>query len=846
LGESSFKQRFFFTFTPKNLILKFDYHSIDLPIKDIIPEVKSLLDANNTLIVNAPPGAGKSTLLPLALLNEPFLEGKKILMLEPRRLAAKTIAWRMSDLIGENVGESIGFRIRFENQTSTKTKIEVVTEGILARMLHSDSALEDVGMVIFDEFHERNIHADVAMALCREVQQVLRPDLRILVMSATLDMPQLTALLQAPSIKSDGRSYPVSQFYIGDIDFGILPEMVSKTVIEASVKHKGDILVFLPGQGEIKKTEAILRRQLPEFSIHPLYGMLSPQAQHQAIFPNKNGKRKVVLATSIAETSLTIEGIETVVDSGFGRTSKFNPRTGLSKLETIRISKDSADQRSGRAGRLGPGVCYRMWSKNTQGLMADFRTPEILEADLAFLVLDMVQWGIKDIQQLTWLTPPPSGHISQALGLLHEINALDSGKITPHGQKIHEIPAHPRIAHMLIMAQKINKSGLATDIAALLEERDPLDLDAGVDINLRLEALRRARKEGLSIKGINKIEKVARQYQKMLEIEADNGFVDPYETGLLIAYAYPERVACSRPGNNAQFQLANGKIVMMGHRDDLAHESWLAVSHVDARDGVGKIFMASPLNPKDLLPMVKEKKVIKWDKRNGELIAVKNLCLGSIILKSSPLTEISPEEKTKAILEAVNADGIALLDFNEETKQVQNRVNCLRIWNQSQDWPDFSTDILLDNAELWLQPYLIGIKKAEDLSKLNLAEILINSLNPDQQRQLEDFAPQKIPVPSGSMIAIQYGNAGESPVMAVRLQEVFGWMDTPKINAGKIPLVLHLLSPGFKPVQVTSDLRSFWMHTYFEVKKELKRRYPKHSWPEEPLKAEAVRGVKRR
>ncbi|MCH6236428.1 ATP-dependent helicase HrpB [Cognataquiflexum rubidum] len=826
--------------------MKFDYHSIDLPVKDIIPEVKSLLDSNNTLIVNAPPGAGKSTLLPLVLLDENFLGGKKILMLEPRRLAAKTIAWRMSDLIGENVGETIGYRIRFESQISSKTRIEVVTEGILTRMLHADNALEEVGMVIFDEFHERNIHADIAMALCREVQQVLRPDLRILVMSATLDMPQLTNLLKAPAVKSEGKSYPVEQFYVGDIDLGLLSEMVSKTIIEASKKHGGDILAFLPGQGEIKDTESILRKLLPGFSIHPLYGLLSPQAQHQAIFPNKHGKRKVVLATSIAETSLTIEGIEVVVDSGFGRTSKFNPRTGLSKLETIRISKDSADQRSGRAGRLGPGVCYRMWSRHTHSLMAEYRTPEILEADLAFLVLDMVQWGTKDIQFLTWLTPPPTGHLSQAFDLLHEINALEAGKITSHGKKIHAIPAHPRIAHMLLMAEKINKSGLACDIAALLEERDPLEAGVGVDINLRLEALRRARKEDISIKGINKIEKIARQYRKMLQIEAENGFVDPFETGLLIAYAYPERIAYSRPGNNAQFQLANGKIVAMGHRDDLAHESWLAVSHVDARDGIGKIFLASPLNPKDLLPMVKEKKIIKWDKRNGELQAVTNLCLGSIILKSTPLKVISEDEKSTAILEAIRTEGMVLLDFNEATTQLQNRVNSLRIWNKDQNWPDFNTSNLLENAGQWLRPYLAGVRKAEDLFKLNLVDILHNSLDFDQQRLLGEIAPKKLTVPSGSLIAIQYFDSGEKPVLAVRLQEVFGWLDTPTINSGKTPLLLHLLSPGFKPVQVTSDLRSFWMNTYFEVKKELKRRYPKHSWPEEPLQAEAVRGVKRK
>ena len=826
--------------------MKFDYHSIDLPIKDIIPEVKSLLDSNNTLIVNAPPGAGKSTLLPLVLLDEGFLEGKKILMLEPRRLAAKTIAWRMSDLIGENVGETIGYRIRFESQISAKTRIEVVTEGILTRMLHSDNALEEVGMVIFDEFHERNIHADIAMALCREVQQVLRPDLRILVMSATLDMPQLTSLLKAPAIKSEGKSHQVEQVYTGDIDFGLLSEMVSKSVIDASKKHQGDILVFLPGQGEIKKTEAILRRQLPDFSIHPLYGLLSLQAQQQAIFPNKKGKRKVVLATSIAETSLTIEGISVVVDSGFGRTSKFNPRTGLSRLETIRISKDSADQRAGRAGRLGPGVCYRLWSKQTQSQLSDFRTPEILEADLAFLVLDLVKWGISNLEDLTWLTPPPKSHISQAFDLLYELNAVESGKVTHHGQKIHAIPAHPRIGHMLIMAEEMNKLGLATDIAALLEERDPLEPDSGVDINLRIEALRRARKERLSVKGINKIEKVANQYRRMFYLEPDNGFVDPYETGLLIAYAYPERIACSRPGNNAQFQMANGKIAMMGHKDDLAHESWLAISHVDARDGIGKIFMASPLNPKDLLPMVKEKKIIKWDKRNGELKAVNNLCLGTIILKSTPITQVSEQEKNEAIVGVLRVEGTHLLDFNEDVMQLQNRIGSVRKWNPNGKWPEFSTTYLLENAHLWILPYLNPVKKAEDFSKLNLKEILGIFLGFEYLKLLDELAPEKIKVPSGSFVKLQYGADGEAPVLAVRLQEVFGWLETPTINHGKISLVLHLLSPGFKPVQVTSDLRSFWKNTYFEVKKELKRRYPKHSWPEDPLQAEAVRGVKKR
>jgi ATP-dependent helicase HrpB len=827
------------------IALNFDPFTFNLPIVDIINDVKKQLNDFNTLIVNAPPGAGKSTLLPLTLLDEPFLKGKKILMLEPRRLAAKTIAWRMADILGEKVGERIGYRIRFESQVSNVTKIEVLTEGILTRMLLHDNALEDVGLVIFDEFHERNIHADVAMALCREVQEVLRPDLRIMVMSATLDMPQLQNLLKAPTIKSEGKMYPVEFHYSGDFDVFLMPEMVTNTVINASKKHHGDILVFLPGQGEIKKTEAILRKNLPDFAIHPLYGQLNPQAQHQAIFPNKKGKRKVVLATSIAETSLTIEGVSIVVDSGFGRTSKFNPRSGLSRLETIRISKDSADQRAGRAGRLGPGHCYRMWSQSTHSQMQEFRTPEILEADLAFLVLDMAKWGIDNIQDLTWLSPPPIGTLAQATELLHEINVLEQGKITEHGKKVHQIPAHPRIAHMLILAQELDKTALATDIAALLEERDPLDQEMGVDINLRIEGLRRARKENLSTKGFNKIEKVCKQYRKMLNVVEENTPVDSFETGLMIAYAYPERIASARPGNNAQFQMANGKIAMMGHRDDLANESWIAISHVDARDGLGKIFMASPLDPKDLLPLIKERKVVKWDVKDGELKALKNICIGSIILKSIPLQEVSLSEKRQALLLAIKEDP-GLLDFNQDVIQLQNRVNSLKSWNPDESWPDFTLESLINKAQLWLSDYIDGVKREEDFWKLDLKEILFHFLDFEHQQKLIKLAPQKIQVPSGSMIALEYRKDGEIPVLSVRLQEVFGWMETPKINNNRTPLLLHLLSPGFKPVQVTSDLKSFWTNTYFEVKKELKRRYPKHSWPEDPLKAEAVRGVKRK
>jgi ATP-dependent helicase HrpB len=734
---------FFYLCVLSILTLKFDPYTLDLPVLEILKEVKETFTHQNTLIVHAPTGAGKSTVLPLSLLEEPFLKGKKILMLEPRRLATKSIAMRMADLYGEKVGQTVGYRIRFENQTSSQTRLEVLTEGILTRMLHSDNALEDVGLVIFDEFHERNIHADVAMALCREAQQILRPDLRIMVMSATLDMPQLSGLLQAPVVSSQGKIFPVDIRYSGDYDPWTMPENVANVVFQAAKSHEGDILVFLPGQGEIKKTEALLRRLLPEFRTHPLYGQLSPSAQFQAVMPNRHGQRKIVLATSIAETSLTIEGVTVVVDSGYGRTSKFDPKSGLSRLETVRIAKDSADQRTGRAGRLGPGTCIRMWSKATHLSLADYRTPEILEADLAFLVLDMVLWGIKNIQELTWLTPPPSGMLSQAFDILHQLEALKDGKITAHGKKIHEIPAHPRIAHMLVKAGEDNKIALATDIAALLEERDPLDPNSGVDINLRIESLRRSRKENLFIKGFNKIEKVASNYRKMFRVDIENLPVDPYETGLLIALAYPERIASARPGNNAQFQLANGKIAMIGHQDDLAHEPWLAVSHIDAREGMGKIFLASPLNPKDLAPLVKEKRVISWDTKKGGLIATTNLAIGNIILRSIPMKEVSDSDRISAISKAIAQEWESLMPVTEEFVQLLNRIGSLRIWRKEENWPDWTMKVLFEKDQKWLTHYLANVRKNEDLKKLNLPTFLYHHLTFEQQKDLDELAPKK-------------------------------------------------------------------------------------------------------
>lgn len=825
--------------TKKKKNLSFDPFKINLPVTEIISFVREQLAQQNTLIVNAPPGAGKSTLLPLALMEEAWLNGKKIIMLEPRRLAARTIAMRMASLLDDEVGKKVGYRVRFDNRVGVNTKIEVVTEGILTRMLQSDNALEDVGLVIFDEFHERSLNADIAMALCRESQQVLRPDLRIMIMSATLNMPQLTALLKAPVAVSQGKQYPVEIKYTNDADEKLLPELTARTVITAIREHDGDVLVFLPGEGEIKKCEELLRGQLSEFSIHPLYGQLPQGEQQYAIMPNKFGKRKIVLATSIAETSLTIEGVRIVIDSGFGKSSRFDTRSGLSRLETLRISKDSADQRAGRAGRLSSGVCYRMWTKATHERLTDHRVPEIMEADLASLVLDMATWGVSNILSLTWLTPPPKAALAQATELLHQLNALENNKITAHGKKIHQLACHPRIAHMLLMAKEEQEIKLATDIAAVLEERDPLPRESGIDINLRIEALRRARTNS-SIGRFARIEKVAASYRKMLNVEVDNGAVDVFETGLLLAFAYPERIAFARPGNNAQFQLANGKYAMIGHKDDLAHEPWLAVAHMDLRDGLGKIFMAAPLNPKDLLPMVKEQEVILWDTRKGGIIATKELKIGALVLQSKVLPNPNEEQITEAISNAIKTEGENLLNFDEGMLQLQNRILSLRIWNPDENWPNVSTDVLLETNKIWLVPYLKNIKKPDDLKKVNLTEALFHSLEWEKQQALDKLAPQKLEVPSGSNIPILYFSNGGVPVLSVRLQEVFGLADTPVINNGKNKLVMHLLSPGYKPVQVTGDLKSFWNNLYFEVKKELQRRYPKHAWPEDPWTAPAV------
>ncbi|WP_206106134.1 ATP-dependent helicase HrpB [Olivibacter sp. XZL3] len=820
------------------------FEGTQLPITQIVPQVREHLANQSNLIVSASPGAGKSTYLPLSLLNEPWLHGKKILLLEPRRLAATSIAGRMAAQLKEAVGRTIGYRVRFERKVSQATRIEVVTEGILTRMIQEDNALEAFGLIIFDEFHERSIHADTALTLCLESQQVLRPDLRLLVMSATLDVPNLAQLLQCPTVECPSKTFPVDIVYTGEQVVEKLPYLCVQTILRALKETTGDILVFLPGQAIIHQCKELLQAKKTAAAVHCLYGQLPLAAQQAALLPDAKGARKVILATSIAETSLTIEGVRVVIDSGFTREAKFDPRTSLSSLQTVAISLDSATQRSGRAGRLGPGVCYRMWSKLQETKMKPYRHPEITETDLMPLALELLKWGVSAVNQLTWLTPPPLERFTQAQNTLARMGALKEGKITAHGRALHRLPCHPRLAHMLSQAAaEKTYLHLATDIAALLEERDPLSDKAEADFNLRIEELRRTRKNHLRTGPFVKVIRAATYYRDLFDIEENNDSPDPYITGRFLAHAYPDRIAGNTVQGSNRFIMANGRKAALDPHDSLCNELFLAIAQLDIRAGEGRIFLAAPLQKEDILPWTTQLQSLVWDGSKGGLHGQEEWKIDSLIVQSKPLREIPEALATEVLLQAIKREGLDLLNFHAEVEQWQNRVLSLRHWNPEEGWPAVDTTSLLESADKWLTPYLYTCRKTEDLRKLDLYRILSHSLPVWQQRRLDELAPIKLTVPSGSQIKLQYAPNGEPPVLAVRLQEVFGMLKTPFINEGKTPLVLHLLSPGFKPVQITSDLKSFWNSTYFEVRKELKRRYPKHAWPENPYDAPAVRGA---
>ena len=853
-----------------------------LPASQIAVGVNEALHTNSSLVVTAPPGAGKSTLLPLTILSS-LGEGEKILMLEPRRLAARQIAERMAQMLGEQVGETIGYRVRFESRVSKRTRIEVLTEGILTRMIVDDATLDGVSVVIFDEFHERSINSDLALALTRQAQQIIRPDLKVVIMSATIDTSNICAALQAPLIESEGRMFPVELHYADkDTDPRDIAAAAASTTIEAYKKYEGDILVFLPGQAEIEQCYELLSKSQhftaspsqpintsthqhlntttsQHLTIHPLYGNLSPEDQRRAIAPSAPGERKIVIATPIAETSITIEGVRVVIDAGLCRQVVFDARTGLSHLETVRISMDMATQRMGRAGRVAEGVCYRLWTKASEHLMAEQRKPEIEEADLAPMLLDTAAFGESDAEALPWLTMPPRAGVFKAKELLTALGAIDeNGNITSIGKRMATLPCHPRIARMILATTNLttstshhNNTSLACDIAALLEEKDPLSESGGTDLTLRLSALRTARRKK-QLGRWQRIAKIAAEYRRMAHTDEDNRDPAPTEVGLLVAYAYPERIAHST-NSIGGYRLASGANVQLDAADQQSAHSWLAVASLYSATGTtGRVFLAAPIAPDDLeKEFVKEVDNIAWDTKQGCVVMQREQRIGKLILSQKPIHDADKEHLKGIVCEAMKKDGLTMMAWSEKAvEQVQRRVAQVAEWHPEMALPDVSTEHLLSTAADWLPFYLEEggrVKTSvQELRKLNLAEIIWNILPYETQLEVDRLAPTHIEVPTGSHIRIDYRSGAEAPVLSVRLQECFGMERTPCVDDGRQPLLMELLSPGFKPVQLTQDLASFWQGTYFEVRKELRRRYPKHYWPENPLEAEAVRGVKRK
>ncbi len=799
-------------------------------------------------MLSAPPGAGKSTLLPLLLLQEPFLQHQKIVMLEPRRLAAKSLAQRMSALLGETVGQTVGYRVRQDHCVSASTRIEVITEAILVRMLHQDNALEGVGVILFDEFHERNLYSDLSLALATDVQQVLRPDLRLVIMSATLDVAPLCTLLQAPSVVSEGRMFPVTIHYGEGVTPDMLIDETVKTLRIALQQHAGDVLVFLPGEREILQCCERIAVKHPDLIVCPLYGALPWREQQQAIKPDPQGGRKVVVATSIAETSLTIEGIRIVIDAGYHKTLRYHPATGISALETEMISQDVATQRAGRAGRTSEGVCYRLWRRAFQQQLRPFREPELEQADLHALVLDLALWGVEDPSQLMWLSPVPKKAYYEAQAYLHLIGALQNNRISPYGKKLQQFAAHPRIAHMLLQSQDKGLAHLACDLAALLSERDPLQGRClGGDFCLRVEALHQARQHGLKGGSVfGRIDRLAQSYRKLMSLKDESIVYHPHQVGVLVASIFPERVGRKVPGSLDLYQLSNGTQVRIAQDDDLQGEEWISVAHLQSSQRVGYIHLASSVDIVDIQSITTKRDIIAWDSRKKKIIAQCETRIGQLVIQSTPLSSVHEQEVVQILCETISRQGETLLQWDEAVIQWQSRVMSLRAWNGADQFPDVSTDNLLQTCDMWLSPYLQSVRTEADLKRLHLPTILMAMLDYDQQQLLNRLAPEHVRVPSGSSIGLHYYLDGAQPVLSVRLQELFGLSETPAVNDGRNRVLLHLLSPGFKPVQVTSDLTSFWNSTYFEVKKELKRRYPKHVWPDDPWKEQATRHVKPR
>jgi ATP-dependent RNA helicase HrpB len=823
-----------------------------LPIDTVLPDLKGCLARNQSVILAAEPGSGKTTIVPLTLLEAPWLSGKKIIMLEPRRLAARMAAKRMSDLAGDTLGGLVGYRIRFDKKISPDTRIEVVTEGIFTRMIQNNPELPNVGLVVFDEFHLRSIQSDLALALCLDILE-LRDDLKIMIMSATMDSSRVARLLgRAPVISGEGRCFPVTTHYLSRASSDYPVQRAVKAIHRSLARDAGDILVFLPGAGEIRAVQ----KQVPEDVLClPLYGNL-PQKQQDMIFAASD-KRRVILATPIAETSLTIEGVTVVIDSGLMKIPLFSPASGLTTLHTVSISKASAEQRTGRAGRLGPGICYRLWLESEHHSKADFLAPEIIGADLAPLLLELLRWGVADPEELSWLDPPRTGSILQARELLAQLGAIDNkGTLTNIGRQLGTLPLHPRLALMLLHGREQGHGVLACRLAALLQNRDLFrgsKMHQSADIEDRLDILRLFEQEGTAMvraRGADpslcrRILKEASQYQRILKVEKQNNTPKNFhESGNLLAIAYPDRIAMKKPGSS-QHLLASGRGVVLPDGDHLHQADFLVAANVDGGKKQGRIFLGAALTKDEIIHehshLLTREERVEWNSSRVDSVSV--LSLGSLEISRKTLPAADPEQVKECLMEGIRQNGIECLNWQKKSRELQTRIETAHDMDPEK-WPEVSDSTLLKNLS-WLAPYLDSIKSLKQLKKIDIYTILLSLLSWQKRQDLEHLLPTHYQAPSGSHIKLQY-LPGESPVLAVRLQEMFGATETPAFYHGKLPALIHLLSPARRPVQVTADLASFWQNTYPAVKKELAGRYPKHYWPDDPLIAQATARCKPR
>jgi ATP-dependent helicase HrpB len=828
----------------------------DFPISPLLPQIRAQLTAHARLVLEAPPGAGKTTQVPLALRDAPWLEGRKIIMLEPRRVAARSAATFMARQLGEPVGDTVGYRIRFENKISARTRIEVVTEGILTRMLQDDPLLEGVGALLFDEFHERHLAADLGLALALDVQSQLREDLRIVVMSATLDGERLAGFLEAPRLSSEGRSFPVVVSHFPARRDEALEAQTRRAVEQALRQHPGDVLVFLPGQREIGKVQAALAGTLDATAaVLPLHGELPVEQQTRVLQPDPDGQRRVVLATNVAESSVTLPGVRVVIDAGLAREPRYDPNSGFSRLDIVAISQASADQRAGRAGRVAEGWAYRLWPQS-QRLEAQ-RRPEIAQVELAALALELAAWGS---DALRFVDTPPAGAMAAARELLQRLGALgDSGSITVSGRRMLALGTHPRLAAMLLAARGAREQALAADLAALIEARDPLR-QGGDALAARwraLAALRGGRMPADANRGaLTAIDAAARQWRRRLRCDAaPPASVEAHELGDLLAHAFPDRIAVQRPNDPQRYLLANGRSARLFDTSDLRGEPWLVASELrhEAKDAL--LLRAAPVDEArlraDFPDRFVQQEVVRWDADKRALSARRESRFDRIVLDSRAAGRVDPAHAAQALTDAVRELGLEALPWTEGLRQWRWRTLALRHWMPELALPDLSDTALLATLDDWLKPAFAGKSRLDALGEEELGEALKSPLPWSQRQLLDRYAPVRISVPSGMERRIDYamdddGLTPRPPVLAVKLQELFGLADTPRIADGRVPLLLHLLSPGGKPLQVTGDLRNFWQNTYAEVKKEMKGRYPRHPWPDDPWTASATHRAKPR